>query len=117
MIEIYILMVIFIYITLQLLSVTSTLNCEDNEMESFTNTATPCKCKGGLYMSQGDSQRAKLCRKYLTTDEGKQAVMNYECNTGDRGRKNKLFEFTSYIDDNWNHNCGSNINHNICKNI
>ena len=110
-------MVIFIYITIQLLSVTSTLNCEDFELETYKNKATPCKCKGGLYMSQGDSERANLCKKYLTTEQGKLDVMNYECNTGEKGRKNKMFEFTSYIDDNWNHSCGSNINHNTCKNI
>ena len=97
------------------MSTNTSSSCD--ELETYKNKATPCKCRGGLYMSQSDSERAKLCREYLNTEKGKLDMMNYECNVGDKGRKNKLFEFTSYIDDNWRHSCGSNINHNICKNI
>ena len=118
MIEIYILIIIFVYITIQILLISNTKkNCDSNELETYKNIATPCKCKGGLYMSQGDSERAKLCKTYLNTEEHQQQDINYKCNTGDAGKKNKLFKYTPYIDDNWNHTCGSNINNNICKNI
>ena len=95
----------------------STNSSSCDELETYKNKGTPCKCKGGLYMSQSDSERSKLCRDYLNTEQGKIDMSNYECNYCEKGKKNKLFEYTSYIDDNWKHNCGYNINHNICKNI
>ena len=115
MIEIYIILFVFVYITIQILISTNTSNC--NNFELYKNKATPCKCRGGLYMSQSDSERSKICRDYSTTKEGNIDMMNYECNIGDKGRKSDKFVFTPYIDDNWKPNYPNNLNNNICKNI
>ena len=72
-----------------------------DQSETFTLPLMPCACKGGEYLYQGDSERAKMCRKLYSTDEGKKAIQACECSGGQAGRPPNLFEYTPDSDDCW----------------
>lgn len=58
-------------------------------------------CKGGNYMWQGDSEKAKRCRELASTTEGKCAIGKYNCGNGYEGKPQKLFEYTPQSNDQW----------------
>ena len=72
---------------------------------------TPEKlCKGGPYMWQGNSPRAKMCKNLYSTQEGRDKINRYECGAGYTGMPGKNFRFTPVSDGNWN-NARCNTQH------
>lgn len=58
-------------------------------------------CRGGSYMWQGDSARAKMCQQMNSTPEGKCAISRFNCPTGYNGMPRIPFDFTSNSDSTW----------------
>lgn len=58
-------------------------------------------CRGGPYMWQGDSPRAKMCQQLASTPEGKCEISKFNCPTGYEGMPKVPFEFTSNSDSCW----------------
>lgn len=48
----------------------------------------------GPYMSQGNTQRGRVCREFARTQEGRNEIGRYECEVGYNGMPGKRFEFT-----------------------
>jgi hypothetical protein len=74
--------------------------------DNFAFEVTPAKmCRGGAYMFQGDSKKAKFCQDFVETPEGKKDMCRYQC-SGPPGLYNgypgKKFEYTSQSDAHWN---------------
>ena len=58
-------------------------------------TVSPGKlCRGGWYMNQGDSCRAKMCQKLASTKEGQEELTRYNCGPGFNGMPGCGFEYT-----------------------
>ena len=58
-------------------------------------------CRGGSYMHQGSSPRAKFCRNLASTPEGKAEIQRYECGSGFTGMRGGGFKFTPLSDGCW----------------
>jgi hypothetical protein len=58
----------------------------------------PRLCRGGPYMWQGDSPRAKYCRELASTPEGDAQINRYECGKGMVGMPGKGFKFRTISD-------------------
>lgn len=60
-------------------------------------------CRGGRYMWQGDSQRAKFCRNLASTPDGMAAIAQRSCGAGYvGGGEGNGFKFTPISGPNWN---------------
>lgn len=67
------------------------------------------KCRGGDYMSQGDSFNAKICREFQNSKCGQELINKHKCNVGDSGYNHPQFTYTPQSDDNWNNaQCADN---------
>lgn len=51
-------------------------------------------CRGGSYLYNGDSPRAKFCQALASTPEGQAEIDSYECGSGFSGLPGKGFQFT-----------------------
>jgi len=58
-------------------------------------------CRGGPYMWQGDSKRAKMCKDMASTDEGRCQMSKFNCPIGYNGMPSVPIEFTSNSDSSW----------------
>jgi hypothetical protein len=58
-------------------------------------------CRGGPYTWQGDSPRAKACRKLASTPEGQEQIQRFECGKGYTGYPGRGFKFTPLSNNNW----------------
>lgn len=58
-------------------------------------------CKGGVYMHQGDSPEAQMCRAMAQTPEGRNELAAYNCPTGYIGQPGRQFVYSSDSNDNW----------------
>ena len=58
-------------------------------------------CRGGPYMWQGDSERAKYCRALADTKEGSEQISRYECGSGYTGMPGGGFKYTTMSDSCW----------------
>ena len=75
---------------------------------NFCPSPGPKLCRGGPYMWQGDSERAKYCRKLAATPEGDAQIKRYECGKGMIGMPGCGFKYTPMSDDCWrNQRCDS----------
>ena len=76
--------------------------------EGFHFTSGAKKCRGGPYMWQGSSEKAKFCRNLASTPEGADEINSYQCNTGYTGMPGCNFKFTPMSNDLWqNEMCDS----------
>lgn len=74
-------------------------------------------CKGGSYMWQGDSNRAKFCRHLASTQEGLDLINSYDCGAGFTGMPGKGFQFTPISNNCWkNERCDTPASCNIRQN-
>ena len=62
--------------------------------ESFHFSSGAKTCRGGPFMWQGSSEKAKYCQNLASTPEGKKEIDSYECGTGYKGLPGRSFEFT-----------------------
>ena len=78
------------------------------DVSNFCPSPGPKLCRGGPYMWQGDSERAKYCRKLAATPEGEAQIKRYECGKGMIGMPGCGFKYTPMSDDCWrNQRCDS----------
>ena len=75
-------------------------------------------CRGGAYMNQGDSERAKFCRKLASTPSGLAAISRVSCGAGFvGGGEGSNFKFTPISNGNWqNERCDGEISCNVDDN-
>jgi hypothetical protein len=59
-------------------------------------------CRGGSYMYQGNSDRAKFCQELESTPEGQAEINRYDCGKGYNGMPGNHFEFTPDSNNLWN---------------
>ena len=79
-----------------------------NEGFNYCPSPSAKLCRGGPYMWQGDSGRAKFCRDLYSTPEGKAEINRFECGAGFTGMPGRDFEFTPISDQHWrNKRCDS----------
>lgn len=65
-------------------------------------------CRGGPYMWQGDSNRAKFCRNLASSKNGQELINSYECGAGYSGTPGDGFNFTPLSNGCWhNEQCDS----------
>lgn len=71
--------------------------------EGYCDTGLGAKaCRGGPYMWQGTSPRAKFCQALASTPEGREKIASYECGAGYSGMPGKGFQFTPDSNSTWN---------------
>jgi hypothetical protein len=71
------------------------------------------RCRGGPYTWQGNSERAKMCRKLASTRDGMNLIKSYQCSCGFIGLPKRPFKFTPESNDNWeNTRCSGLLNEN-----
>jgi len=58
-------------------------------------------CRGGPYMWQGDSERAKMCRKLASTPEGRCDIAAFNCPNSYNGLPQTGVRYTSNSDSCW----------------
>ena len=68
---------------------------------NFYTDPGPKICRGGPYTWQGNSERAKYCRKLASTPEGEQKIKRYDCGSGLSGMPGHGFNYTPISDDYW----------------
>ncbi len=69
--------------------------------EGFWDVSDASRCKGGLYMFQGNSPEAKMCREMASTESGKIAISGYNCPTGFIGSPGLPFAYSPLSNDKW----------------
>jgi len=73
----------------------------NNEGFNYCPSPGPKLCRGGAYTWQGDSKRAKYCRKLASTPEGLDQINRYNCGDGFNGMPGNGFKFTPISNDCW----------------
>lgn len=74
-------------------------------------------CRGGPYLWQGNSERAKFCRNLEKTAQGKAEIKRYECGSNFTGMPGCGFTFTPISDGCWkNKRCNTPSSYNIAPN-
>ena len=73
----------------------------DTESYQMLELSRGAICKGGPYMAQGDSERAKMCRELQESPEGKCEINSYNCAKGYRGQPGGMFQFNPESDARW----------------
>lgn len=74
-------------------------NCDK---EGFWEISKGAQCKGGEYLYQGDSPRARMCRELESTPQGRCEISSYNCPTGFVGQPKNPLYFSQLTDDDWN---------------
>jgi hypothetical protein len=72
-----------------------------NSSEPFWDVSPEARCKGGLYLMQGDSDRAKACRAMTETEAGRCALASQNCPTGFNGVPRVPFYYSRLSDDSY----------------
>lgn len=81
----------------------SMINKSNNTVDRYQKLEiSPYKlCRGGLYMNQGNSERAKFCQEYAKSAEGKEMLSKYSCPLGNSGMNKKEFQYSALSDSNY----------------
>jgi hypothetical protein len=94
------------------------------DSEGFWDITPGAMCKGGMYMMQGDSEEAKMCRQMAETPEGRCAIASYNCAKGLNGVPSREFVHTNLSDDNYQNTscdkgatCGCSEDTGMCGDI
>lgn len=80
---------------------TQLTNLFNNENFKHYSSSSAKLCKGGPYMWQGNSNRAKFCRNLYSTPQGKYEIDRIDCGSGFTGMRGHDFEFTPVSDGCW----------------
>ena len=85
---------------------------------SYNNNfeVTPGKlCRGGPYMWQGNSKKAKMCRRMAESKEGKKQINRYQCPSGFSGMPLNNWSYTPVSGPGWqNQRCEDSKNQQLC---
>ena len=97
----------FLYVTNIIKEKYKSTNCSKDNTPFYISA--PKYCKGGLYLQQGNSPKARFCRQFYTTPAGKNEMSKYTCPYGQNFGYPLNFEDTPMSDNNWkNEMCNEN---------
>jgi len=77
------------------------MNQESNDGYKPFEISPGALCRGGPYMWQGDSERAKMCRKLAASPAGRCELSRFNCPNGYNGMPSVPLDFTSNSNSCW----------------
>ena len=97
----------FLYIT-NIIKEKFKSTCSKNNTPFYISAAK--YCKGGLYLQQGNSPKARFCRQFYTTPAGINEMSKYTCPYGQDNGYPLNFKDTPMSDKNWKNEMCKNEN-------